>query len=100
MAGEELLSTQTKLRTQMESALLLLIDARERVEVQRTLLKAVTVRSEIARQQFNSGLLRFENWDLIENDGIAKQKQMLDVLRDAMLADTDLRQALGSGDLP
>ncbi len=100
MAGEELRSTREKLRAQMEAALALLIDSRERVQVQRTLLTAVTIRAEIARQQFNSGLLRFENWDLIENDAIIKQKQMLVTLRDALLADTDLRHALGSGDLP
>ncbi len=99
-AGEELRSTREKLRAQMETAFELLLNARERVDAQRTLLSAVTVRAEIARQQFNSGLLRFENWDLIENDSIAKQKQMLEALRDALLADIALRQALGSGELP
>jgi outer membrane protein TolC len=100
MAGAELRSTHEKLRTQMETALALMLNARERVEVQRTLLSAVTIRAEIAEQQFNSGLLRFENWDLIENDSLIKQKQMLETLRDAVLADTDLRQALGSGVIP
>jgi outer membrane protein TolC len=100
MAGESLRSTQDRLRAQMETSLSLLLDARERVQAQRTLLSAVTIRAEIARQQFNSGLLRFENWDLIENDSIIKQKQMLAALRDALYADTDLRRALGPGDLP
>ena len=74
--------------------------AAERTEVQAEFLAAAEVRSEIARSQYQNGLLSFEDWDLIENDLIDKQKAMLASQRDAVLARATWEKARGLSVLP
>ena len=40
-------------------------------------LDAALVRAEIARNKYNNGLLSFEDWDIIENDLITRQKTVI-----------------------
>ena len=67
---------------------------------QNEFLKAAEVRSEIARAQYQNGLLSFEDWDLIENDLIDKQKAMLTSQRDAVVARAAWEKMLGTGVIP
>lgn len=64
-----------------------LIDAAENVEVQARYVEANELRAEIARQQYEDGLLSFENWSVIEDDLINRKKQWLASLRSAMVAE-------------
>jgi len=75
-------------------------DAAERTGVQAEFLHAAEVRAEIARKQYQNGLLSFEDWDLIENDLINKQKAMLFSQRDALLARAGWEKAVGIGFIP
>lgn len=75
-------------------------DAAERTEVQNEFLKAAEVRAEIARAQYQNGLLSFVDWDLIENDLIDKQKVMLTSQRDAVVARAGWEKTLGTGVIP
>jgi outer membrane protein TolC len=75
-------------------------DAAERTEVQAEFLRAAEVRSEIARGQYQNGLLSFEDWDLIENDLIDKQKAFLTSQRDAVIAKAAWEKAVGTGVIP
>jgi len=75
-------------------------DAAERTDVQAEFLHAAEVRAKIARKQYQNGLLSFEDWDLIENDLIDKQKSMLVSQRDALLARTGWEKAVGIGFIP
>jgi len=75
-------------------------DAAERTDVQNEFLKAAEVRAEIARAQYQNGLLSFEDWDLIENDLIDKQKAVLTSQRDAVVAQAAWEKALGTGAIP
>ncbi len=84
-------------RLSLEEAYASTEDATERTEVQREFLEAAQVRSEIARGQYTSGLLSFEDWDLIENDLIAAQKAHLASLRDAVLAEAQWEKTQGKG---
>jgi len=61
-------------------------DASEAVEVQAQFLDAASTRAEIARAQYTNGLLKFEDWDLIENDLIQARTSILQSRRDAALA--------------
>ncbi len=97
---EELRSTRGLLQTKLEEAMAAVEDARQLVLSQQQLLAASATRAEIAQEQYNSGLLKFENWDLIENDLIARQKRLLEALRNAILAEADLQQAQGTGLVP
>jgi outer membrane protein TolC len=60
-------------------------------------LNAAVVRSKIARTKYNNGLLTFEEWDLIENDLINREKVRLSGLRDKVIADATWEQTQGKG---
>ncbi len=86
-----------KTAADLESRFAALQDAVDRVAVRREFLAAADLRAEIARAQYTTGLLSFEDWDLIENDLIDNQKTMLATLRDAVLAEAVWERALGKG---
>ncbi|MDO8730458.1 MAG: TolC family protein [Candidatus Omnitrophota bacterium] len=86
-----------KTAAELESRFAALQDAVERVAVRREFLEAADLRAEIARAQYTTGLLSFEDWDIIENDLIDNQKTMLATLRDAVLAEAVWERALGKG---
>lgn len=75
------------------------VDAYERQRVQAAFVEAATLRSEIARSQYTSGLLTYENWDIIENDLITAERSALQSRRDAVVAEARWRQAKGEGEI-
>jgi len=72
-----------------------LMNAVEDVEVQEKYLEAAETRAEIARQQYEDGLLSFENWVVIEDDLVNRKKQLLDARRSAMRAEASWWRATG-----
>ncbi|TAN37471.1 MAG: TolC family protein [Verrucomicrobia bacterium] len=76
------------------------LDAYQRLSVQKEFLQAATIRAEIARNQYTTGLLSFDNWDIIENDLITQQKAELTARRDAALAQAAWEKARGISLLP
>lgn len=75
-------------------------NAHQALGVRAEFLKAAQVRAEIARSQYTSGLLAFEDWDLIENDLIENEKQALLARRTAARDAAAWDRALGKGALP
>lgn len=65
------------------------------VELEETFKAASTVRAEIARGKYDNGLLSFEDWDLIENDLINREKSVRRSLHDLNLAAAAWLRALG-----
>ncbi len=96
-AREDLRAAAQQTALDLEDAFAGFQDAWERTAVQREFLRAAEVRAEIARSQYTSGLLSFEDWDIIENDLINNQKSWLASLRDAALAEAAWEQAWGKG---
>jgi len=72
-------------------------NAVETVSVREKFIEASEVRAAIARQQYEDGLLSFENWDLIENDLIANRKHLLDAQKAAILAEAAWWKKSGHG---
>lgn len=70
-------------------------EADRRVAVDGAFLEAVRVRSDISRHRYNNGLLTFEDWDVIENDLINRQRNLLASVRDRETAAAAWRQAQG-----
>lgn len=62
--------------------------------------KAAVVRSDVARAKYNNGLLSFEDWDIIENDLITRQKTVLQTRRDRTTAEAAWELAQGKGVWP
>lgn len=61
--------------------------------------KAAMIRAEIARTRYNNGLLTFDDWDIIENDLIARERAYLNTKRDRVTAEASWEQAQGRGAL-
>jgi outer membrane protein TolC len=73
------------------------VEALERLRVDQSFLEAATMRAEIARAKYASGLMSFEDWDRIENDLIQRQRAELTSRRDRVNAEAAWEQALGTG---
>jgi outer membrane protein len=75
-------------------------DAVQQMRVDQEFLEAARTRAEIARAKYNNGLLSFEDWDIIENDLITREKNAITSRRDAMIAEAAWEQAQGKGSIP
>ena len=69
------------------------VEAAQALKVNATFVDATETRAEIARRKYENGLLSFEDWDIIENDLINRQRTYLQSKRDRVLAERAWRQA-------
>lgn len=69
----------------------------ENARVSESLLSASAVRAQIARVKYNNGLLSFDQWDIIENELITRQKDVLQTRYDLEVAQAAWEQQLGEG---
>lgn len=99
LAGAEadLKNTREQTVLDLEDRRAALSDAIENVAVRRAFLDAAALRAEIAQAQYTSGLLSFDDWDIIENDLIAQQKSALASMRDAVVSEARWELTLGKG---
>lgn len=72
-------------------------EAVQKLEVDRNFSGAAEIRARISREKYNNGLLSFEDWDVIENDLISRQKSFLQSERDRVVAEGAWEQAQGKG---
>lgn len=96
-AVSQRIATAQQLRSRLRSAWTAYAEAVQRVEVNREFVDAAANRAEIARARYNNGLLSFEDWDVIENDLITRQKNLLLSQRDRVVAEAAWEQAQGKG---
>ena len=89
-----------QLRAQLEQAYANYAQAVAKLGVDEAFLKAASARAEIARSKYSNGLMSFEDWDIIENDLINRQKAVLQSRRDRVTAEAAWEQALGNGAIP
>ena len=90
-------------QTQVESlrqAYQTFVQAIQKLQVDESFRKAATARSEIARSQYNNGLISFNDWDVIENDLITRQKNYVQSEKARVLSEAAWNQARGEGVLP
>jgi outer membrane protein TolC len=76
------------------------IEAVTKFKVDESFQQASQLRAEIARNKYNNGLLTFEDWDIIENDLITRQKTYIQSKRDRVIAEAAWEQAQGIGVIP
>lgn len=89
-----------QLRAQLEQSHANYAQAVVKLGVDEDFLKAASARAEIARSKYSNGLMSFEDWDIIENDLISRQKAVLQSRRDRVTAEAAWEQALGTGAIP
>jgi outer membrane protein TolC len=70
------------------------------VKVSTAFLEALKVRADISRSKYNNGLTTFDDWDIIENDLITRQKDYTTKIRDRLIAEAAWEQAQGTGVIP
>lgn len=75
-------------------------EAVQRLKVDESFYQAAVVRAQIAREQYNNGLISFSDWDLIENDLITRETNRLQSQRDRVIAEASWEQAVGKGVVP
>lgn len=95
--GTELLRSTLLTKTfALENSLAAFENASERIGVQESFVEAGEMRAEIARAQYSSGLLNYQDWDIIENDLIDSHRQRLTAYRDAAIAEAQWGFTLGA----
>ena len=77
-----------------------LLDAIENVDVSAAFLEATALRARIAEEQYRNGLVSFQDFDVITNDHINRQKSHLMARRDAVLAEARWEESQGIGAIP
>ncbi len=76
------------------------VEAVQKLETDRAFLEAATIRAEIARSKYDNGLISFEDWDIIENDLISRQKTFLQSERARVTSEASWEQSQGKGAIP
>lgn len=94
-AEQSLESTDAGIVLSLEQAFANYEDAAQRTEVEASFLEAAQVRAEIARTQYASGLMSFEDWDRIESELTSSQKSELLSRRLAVLAQANWEKTQG-----
>mgnify|MGYP001001532062 FL=1 len=73
------------------------IQAAEKAQVDDVFKNALEVRADIARSKYNNGLMTFDDWDVVENDLISRQKSSLSSRRDSVFSEANWEQIQGIG---
>ncbi|MFA5687642.1 MAG: TolC family protein [Kiritimatiellales bacterium] len=87
--------TMLELLNTLQDSLNSYTDRYETMGVQEELLRAAEMRAEVARAQYQQGLISFQDWDTIENSLINSQKSWLLSRRNADQAMAAWRNAQG-----
>ncbi|MBY0413201.1 MAG: TolC family protein, partial [Bdellovibrionales bacterium] len=100
-ASEKRLENQNlELKRQLSLNYTAFVEAVANVKVSSAFLEAAKVRSDIARSKYNNGLTNFDDWDIIENDLINKQKDYTLKLRDRLISEATWEKTQGTGVIP
>ncbi|MBC7457722.1 MAG: TolC family protein [Bdellovibrionaceae bacterium] len=73
------------------------IESLEKAQVDRVFKNAAEVRADIARNKYNNGLMTFDDWDVVENDFILRQKASLNSNRDSVFKEANWELIQGTG---
>jgi len=84
----------------LENSFWSLCNALEQTVVQKKFLDATQVQEEIAKAQYNNGLLSYQDWSLVENSLNSSEKSNLQALLGAKTAEADWELAQGKDELP
>jgi outer membrane protein TolC len=95
-----LTSAELNAALSLENAYWSFRDAAEATIVQNKYLEAAKLQEEVANAQYANGLLTYQDWNLVENSLITRQKSNLQTLLAAKTAEASWIQTLGKDELP
>ncbi len=96
----QLRSTDYKLIAALEQTYSAVKDAIETVKVSSDFAEAAKARSIISTEKYNTGLMAFEDWSVIETDLVNREQTLLVNQRNAMQAEANWEAAQGTGAIP
>ncbi len=96
-SSAELENTSRELLTRLREAYNNYQEASQKLKVDQSFLEAAFRRSEIARGKYNNGLMTFDDWDVIENDLIARETTVVQSRRELASAEAAWQQVRGQG---
>jgi outer membrane protein TolC len=99
-AKAALTSAEENAALSIENAYWSFRNAAETTTVQKKYLEAAQLQEEVANAQYANGLLSYQDWDLVENNLINRQKSNLQSLLAAKTAEASWLLSLGKDELP
>ncbi|RPJ70333.1 MAG: TolC family protein [Alphaproteobacteria bacterium] len=99
-AEKKLENENLEIRRILEETLAAFDESITSVKVSNAFLEAAKVRADISRSKYNNGLSTFEDWDLIENDLINRQRDYTLKIRDRLIAEAAWEKNQGTGVIP
>ncbi|KPJ67919.1 MAG: hypothetical protein AMJ43_02190 [Coxiella sp. DG_40] len=72
-----------------------LLDAIDKIEVEQKFLQTAKERARIAKAQYSTGLISFDDWSIIEDNLVTTEKSYLNVEADALVSEANWIQAKG-----
>jgi outer membrane protein TolC len=93
-------SKEQSLMIRLEQTYFAYVEAEKKVKVTEFVLSAARTRAEIARKQYETGLIDFDEWDRVETDLISRETAILQIVKDRVSAEADWDLILGKGDIP
>ena len=97
VAAENRAGVDRSLVTQLTASYNAYVESMAKLSADTAFRDAAQTRAEIARKKYGSGLLSFDDWDIIENDLINRQKSWLQSKRDRVTAEAAWEQSQGKG---
>ena len=89
------ISTRDSIIYNLEQAWANFLDSVENVNVQREVLNATEVRSQIAQAQYSTGFMTYDNWTIIEDNLVSAKNSYLTAQSNALAAEAGWVQAKG-----
>lgn len=94
-AEQDLRSARQSVRAALESAWAEFAGRLDQLAVQSGFLAAARQRNEEARVRYSSGLMTFENWEIVVGDLVDFERSMIRARRDAVVAQAQWDRATG-----
>lgn len=69
----------------------------EKLKVDEKFELAARLRSQVAKQKYNNGLMSFEDWDTVENDLIQREKNVLSSQKEILINESSWEKIKGTG---
>ncbi|MBU2567321.1 MAG: TolC family protein [Elusimicrobia bacterium] len=93
---EALKNTYLKKIAEIESSYYSYIDAIENLKVRQKYLEASAEQSKIITERYINGLVSYQSWYYVENDYINAQKALLEAKKNLAIAESKLKNVMGS----
>jgi outer membrane protein TolC len=94
-AEADLHSIENQLRSNLESAWASVVGTAQQVEVQEAFLEAARQRNVESDVRYSSGLMTYENWEIVVTDLVNFERSSIRAERDAMVSESAWNSALG-----